>query len=48
MFCCIHDPGMALFLAETPIGDDSRPGILGWIALAVTLLIAIIALTVPA
>lgn len=48
MFSCIHDPGMALFLAETPIGENSRPGPLEWTAFAATLLLAVIALSVPA
>lgn len=48
MFTCIPDPGLALFLAETPIGEDSRPGPAGWTAFAATLLLAVIALSVPA
>lgn len=48
MFCCIHDPGMALFLAETTDGEASRPGLLEWTSLAATLLLAVVALSVPA
>ena len=48
MFCCIHDPGMALFLAEATEGQDTRPGALEWTAVAATLLLAVVALTVPA
>lgn len=48
MYCCIHDPGLALFLAETPIGKDGHPGPLGWAAFAATLLFAVAALSVPA
>ena len=48
MFSCIHDPGLALFLAETPIGENSRAGPLEWTAFAATLLLAVMALSVPA
>lgn len=48
MFSCIHDPGMAFFLAETPIGEDGRPGPLEWTAFTATLLLAVLALSVPA
>ncbi len=48
MYCCMHDPGMALFLAETPIGEDGRPGPLGWSAFAAILVFAVAALSVPA
>lgn len=48
MFSCIHDPGMALFLAETPIGEDGCPGPLEWTAFTATLLLAVLALSVPA
>lgn len=47
-FCCTHDPGMALFLAETPDGEGRRPGPMEWTAFAATLLLAALALTVPA
>jgi hypothetical protein len=48
MFNCLHDPGLSLFLAETPIGENSRPGPAGWTAFAATLLLAVVALAVPA
>jgi hypothetical protein len=48
MFCCIHDPGMALFLAETRPEDGSNPGPLEWTAFAATVLLAAVALSVPA
>jgi len=48
MFCCIHDPGMALFLAETPLGEDRRTGVPEWTAFTAILLLAVIALSVPA
>jgi hypothetical protein len=48
MYCCMHDPGMALFLAETAICEDGQPGPAGWTAFAATLVFAIVALTVPA
>lgn len=48
MFTCIHDPGLALFFAETPMGKDSRPGPAEWMAFAATLLLAVVALAVPA
>lgn len=43
MFTCIHDPGLALFLAETPFGK-ARPGLLEWAALGGTVLMAAMAL----
>lgn len=48
MFCCIHDPGMALFLSESPVGTEPEAGPLEWIAFGATLLLAVIALSVPA
>lgn len=48
MFSCIHDPGMALFLAENPLGAEPEAGPLEWTAFVSTLLLAVIALTVPA
>jgi|GEM_PF-3689856 len=48
MFTCIHDPGLALFLAETPTGEKGRPGPAEWAAFAATLLLAVVALSVPA
>lgn len=48
MFTCIHDPGLALFLAETPIAENSRPGPAEWTAFAATLLLAVVALSVSA
>lgn len=47
MFSCAHDPGLALFLAETAPDDLPAPGPLEWTALAASVLVAIIALTVP-
>lgn len=48
MFCCIHDPGMALFLAETRGDESDGPGPLEWTALVATVLLAGMALIVPA
>ncbi len=46
MFCA-HDPGLALFLAES--GDDlPKPGVLEWGALGGTLCMAVLALLIPA
>ena len=48
MFTCIHDPGLALFLAETPIAENRRPGPAEWTAFAATLLLAMVTLCVSA
>lgn len=48
MFGCIHDPGLALFLAEGQGDDPAPPGPLEWMALSATILIALAALVVPA
>lgn len=48
MYCCIHDPGMAIFLAESPIGEDGGPGLIEWTAFVAVLLLAVIALAIPA
>jgi hypothetical protein len=48
MFGCIHDPGLALFLSETPVGEDDRPSPLEWTAIAATLLLAFVAVSIPA
>ena len=48
MFCCIHDPGMSLYRAETRADDETAPGALGWIALGGTVLLAALALAIPA
>lgn len=46
MFSCTHDPGMALFLAETATQDLPAPGPLEWMALGATVLMAVFALAV--
>lgn len=41
MFCCSHDPGLALFLAETADDDLTLPDRLQWAALTATLVLAV-------
>lgn len=48
MFCCFHDPGLALFLSETTDEEGARVGPLEWTAFASTLILAVLALGVPA
>ena len=48
MYCCIHDPGMAIFLAESTVAEDGSPGLLEWTAFVAVLLVAVVALAVPA
>ena len=45
MFCCYHDPGLALFLSETG-SDDANPDPLEWVALAATNLLACVTFAV--
>lgn len=45
MFCCYHDPGLALFLSEAGSGD-ANPDPLEWVALAVTNLLACVTFAV--
>jgi len=47
MFCA-HDPGLALFLAESSRRGDAGVGPLAWMAFAATLILAVFALGVPA
>ncbi|MBC2835061.1 hypothetical protein [Paragemmobacter straminiformis] len=46
MFCA-HDPGLAVFLAETAPDDSRAPGRLEWAAFSVTALLALLVLCVP-
>ncbi|MEN9410184.1 MAG: hypothetical protein RL216_2158 [Pseudomonadota bacterium] len=48
MFGCVHDPGMALFLANTATEMEAGAGPLEWTAFGATLLLAILALALPA
>lgn len=48
MFTCIHDPGFALFLAETRSEDAAPTGPIEWAAFAGTLLLAALSLIVTA
>lgn len=43
MFCCAHDPGLALFIAEDPTAATSPPGVLEWAALSGTVVFAALA-----
>lgn len=46
MFGCIHDPGLALFLSETPSGTAKGRDALEWVTLATALLLATTAMLV--
>lgn len=48
MFCCLHDPGLAFFLSETPRQEEAGAGPLEWTAFALTLILAVLAFGVPA
>lgn len=46
MFTCIHDPGLALYLAETNFGSETKTVPLEWAAFTGTILLALTALVV--
>jgi hypothetical protein len=48
MYYCIHDPGLAIFLAESSVAEDGEPGLMEWTALVAVLVVAVVALAVPA
>ncbi len=45
MYCCYHDPGIALFLSETE-SDGLNTGWMEWVALAATVLLACVTFAV--
>lgn len=45
MICSYLDPGMALFLAESPQEDDQSADPAAWLALLATALLALVTLT---
>lgn len=46
MLSCYYDPGMALYLSETPRDGDERADPLEWVALFAAVLLPLVSLAV--